>query len=127
MDKLLPTSSIRADQAAGELFFSIAGFWHLDDMKRFLDDLARAAGPFIKAGKPFTALGNLAQFVPQDRATAGAIRDSLLLASRNGLVRFAVVSPPPLVKLQYKRIGAGLDVEFFDDEAAARTWLRQTP
>ncbi|MEO1648293.1 MAG: STAS/SEC14 domain-containing protein [Pseudomonadota bacterium] len=124
MATLAPTSSIHADDQRRELYFAIAGFWQLEDMRAFLDDLAKAAAPFLGAKRRFTAMGNLAEFVPQDRATADAIRDSLLLGNRNGLTKFAVVSPPPLVKLQYKRIGAGLDVEFFEDEASALSWLR---
>lgn len=124
MDTLAPTSTIRADLKALELAFGIAGFWTRESMEAFLDDLAKAAVPFMKQKQSFTALGNLANFVPQDRATADAIRDSLLLASQNGLARFAIVSPPPLVKMQYRRISAGLDFDFFDDETAARRWLR---
>ena len=124
MTILAPTSSIAADADTRELYFAIAGFWELEKMHAFLADLANAARPFMKERIPFTALGNLAHFVPQDRATADAIRDSLKLATTNGLTRFAVVSPPPLVKLQYRRIGEGLNVEFFDDEPSARMWLR---
>lgn len=125
METLAPTSSIRTDATHRELYFAIAGFWELEAMSTFLHDLAKAAKPFMRDGSPFVALGNLANFVPQDRATADAIRESLLLGHTNGLIRFAVVSPPPLVKMQYRRIGAGLDVEFFDSEGDARAWLRQ--
>ena len=124
MASLAPSSSIQADSTLQELYFAIAGFWTRDQMDAFLQDLAQAAMPFIRTKTPFAALGNLADFVPQDRETADAIRSSLLQASRNGLARFAIVSPPPLVKLQYRRIAAGLDVDFFDDEASARRWLR---
>ncbi|MEM7689941.1 MAG: hypothetical protein AAF291_13040 [Pseudomonadota bacterium] len=124
MDALAPTSKIHADRETCELHFTIAGFWTLATMEEFLRDLAKAAVPFIKAREPFTAMGNLSDFVPQDRATADAIRDSLLMASKNGLTRFAAVSPPPLVKMQYRRITAGLDFEVFDDEVSARHWLR---
>ena len=125
MATLAPTSEIHADPKTHELYFSIAGFWTLEEMQAFLKDLANAAGPFIKSREKFTAMGNLADFVPQDRATAEAIRDSLLLATKNGLTRFAVVSPPPLVKMQYRRITEGLDYEAFDDETTARRWLRK--
>jgi hypothetical protein len=125
MATLAPTSSINTDRSHRELYFAIAGFWTHAEMDAFLTDLARTAMPFIKNKESFAALGNLSDFVPQDRQTAEAIRSSLLEATRNGLVRFAVVSPPPLVKLQYKRIGEGMDVAFFDDETSARTWLRK--
>ena len=125
MASLAPSSSLRADRSYQELYFAIAGFWTLEEMNVFLADLARTALPFIKNKERFTALGNLSDFVPQDRQTAEAIRSSLLEATRNGLIRFAVVSPPPLVKMQYKRIGEGMDVAFFDDETNARGWLRE--
>jgi len=125
MDTLAPTSSIHADRDTRELYFAIAGFWTLEAMEGFLEDLTKAAVPFMKQRESFSAMGNLSEFVPQDRATADAIRDSLLLGSQNGLKRFAVVSPPPLVKMQYRRISAGLDFEFFEDELSARRWLRE--
>lgn len=124
METLAPTSKIHADLKTHELYFAIAGFWTLDAMSAFLEDLTKAAVPFIKERQRFTAIGNLSAFVPQDRATADAIRDSLLLGSQNGLVRFAIVSPPPLVKMQYRRISAGLDFEFFENDDDARHWLR---
>ncbi len=123
MNHLAPTSRVYANADRRELYFAIAGFWKFEAMKAFLKDLAQAAEPFLRDRAGFSALGNLADFVPQDRETADSIRDSLLMASQNGLARFAVVSPSPLVKLQYRRIGAGLDVEFFDDEKSARDWL----
>ncbi len=124
MAELAPTSRIHADLKERVLYFAIAGFWTRDAMEEFLKDLARAAVPFFKEKVAFTAMGNLSDFVPQDRATADAIRQSLLEGSQNGLKRFAIVSPPPLVKMQYKRISAGLDFEFFDDEPSAKAWLR---
>lgn len=126
LDKLDATSSIRVDTHRRQLQFVISGFWELEEMSIFLKDLAKAAHPLIEDNIGYSALGDLSAFVPQDRATADAIRDSLLLASRHGLKRFAVVSPPPLVKMQYRRIAAGLDVEFFDDQTSASRWLSQS-
>lgn len=125
MDRLAPTSKIACDIESRELFFQISGFWQYEGMQEFLRELSEAAKPFFRKRETFGAIGNLSEFVPQDRQVAGAIRDKLLLARKNGLSRFAVVSPPPLVKLQYKRIGEGLEVDFFDDVASARNWLRQ--
>lgn len=125
MASLAPSSTLYADSSHKELYFAIAGFWTRDEMTVFLKDMARTALPFLRNSEAFTSLGNLENFVPQDRETADAIRASLLEATRNGLVRFAVVSPPPLVKMQYRRIGAGVDVEFFNSEDDARRWLRQ--
>lgn len=123
MASLAPSQSIKRDDARAELYFSIGGFWKHEAMAEFLDNLARKAYPFIKHHKPFVALGNFGDFVPQDRETAAAIRDSLLAASKNGLKRFAVVSASPLVTIQYKRITQDIEVQFFDSEQDARDWL----
>ena len=93
-------------------------------MGEFLYDLGNAAKPFMKQGRRFNALGDLREFVTQTRETAEAIRNSLLMAQSNGMQRFAVVAPPALVKLQYRRLTEGLEAEFFEDEDEARAWLR---
>ncbi|KWV93351.1 hypothetical protein [Erythrobacter sp. YT30] len=123
MSTLAPSQTIKRDDLRDELYFSIGGFWPHEEMLGFLNDLSRAAGPFIKAKKPFVSIGNFTDFVPQNRETAEAIRDSLLLAAKNGLKRFAVVNAAPLVTLQYRRITKDMDVEFFETESAARAWL----
>ena len=124
MASLAPTHTIHADSARGELHFAIGGFWTRAAMEEFLKDLTRAGLPFLQAGRDFSALGDLSEFVPQDRETAAAIRDSLIEGSKNGLTRFAVVSSSSLVQMQYRRITQGLDVAFFDDVRSAEQWLR---
>ena len=93
-------------------------------MNEFLATLAEEAKPLMRRHEPFGALGDLTQFVPQDRQTAAAIRSALLMAGKNGLTRFAIVNPAALVKLQYKRITEGMEVDFFTNGQDARTWLR---
>lgn len=124
MQTLKTSHKIAVDVDRSELFFSIAGLWTRETMEDFLKDLSRAALTFIKNAKPFVVLGDLSDFVPQDRATAAAIQDSILEGKDNGLSRFAVVSSSSLVRMQYRRITAGIDVEFFDDIHSAEIWLR---
>ncbi|MBV7266676.1 hypothetical protein [Erythrobacter ani] len=124
MSTLAPVHSISVDLDHAELHFAVGGFWTPEAMGQFLTDLAKAASPFLKSREPFTALGDLREFVPQNRETAAAIRDSLLMGQKNGLTRFAVVSASPLVKLQYQRITDGVEVEFFDAPKDAEQWLR---
>ncbi len=126
MSTLSPVHSISVDPDHAEVHFAIGGFWTPEAMSQFLYDLGNAAKPFIKEGLPFDALGDLSEFVTQTKETAEAIRNSLLLAQSNGMRRFAVVAPPALVKLQYRRLTEGLDAEFFEDESSAREWLRQS-
>lgn len=122
---MTPTHSITADRDHAELHFAIGGYWEPEGMKRFLFDLGEAAKPFMKAGTPFHALGDFKDFMPQDRATADAIRDSISAGTRNGLKRFAVVSAAPLVRMQYRRIAQAAEVEYFDSRAEAIIWLRR--
>ncbi|MEE4540255.1 MAG: STAS/SEC14 domain-containing protein [Erythrobacter sp.] len=124
MADLKPSHSLHADLDRGELHFSVGGYWTLDDMRVFLTELSKAVSPLIEKRKPFAALGDLEEFVPQNRETAEAIRDSLLVAKKNGMTRFAVVSSSSLVKMQYRRLTEGLEVEFFDTKASALGWLR---
>jgi len=124
MAELKPTHGIRSDLESAVLSFTISGYWTPDQMRTFLFELGDAAKPLMKRGEPFSALGDLTDFVPQDRETAALIRDSLLTAQKNGLQRFAIVNPAPLVKLQYKRITEGVEVGFFETAHAARAWLR---
>ena len=124
MSTLAPVHTISADHERAEVHFSIGGYWTPEAMGDFLYDLGNAAKPFMKEGRAFNALGDLRDFVAQSRETADAIRNSLLLAQKNGMKRFAVVAPPALVKLQYRRLTEGLDAEFFENQAEALAWLR---
>ncbi len=122
---MTPTHTISVDRDRGELHFAIGGYWNLEGMKRFLFDLGEAAKPIMKAGAPFCVLGDFKDFIPQDRATADAIRDSIEAGTRNGLKRFAVLSAAPLVRMQYRRIAQATEVEYFDSRAEAIAWLRR--
>ena len=124
MASLAPSHSISVDTAHAELHFAVSGLWTQETMQHFLKELLEAVKPFLRDHKPFAALGDLTDFVPQDRETAQVIRDSVLAGRDNGLTRFAVVSSAPLVRMQYRRITEGVEVEFFDTPADARRWLR---
>jgi hypothetical protein len=125
MGAMTPTHTISTDLNRAEVHFTIGGYWKPAEMNQFLLDLGEAAKPLMKHGKPFGALGDLREFVPQDRETSNAIRDSISAGARNGLTRFAVISASPLVRMQYRRIAQAVEVEFFDNWAEATAWLRQ--
>ncbi len=122
---MTPSHTITADASRAEVHFAIGGYWDAEGMKRFLFELGEAAKPFMKAGVSFTALGDFKDFMPQDRATADAIRDSIESGSRNGLRRFAILNAAPLVRMQYRRIAQGTQVEYFDSRVEALDWLRR--
>lgn len=122
--KFTPKHAVALHEEHCEVHFSIAGFWTLEYFSDFLDDVNAAALPLMKARKPIYALGDFADFVPQDRKTGEAIRDHLMAAQKYGLKRIAIVAGSPLVKMQYKRLSEGVEVEFFDGKTDAIAWLR---
>ena len=125
MAVMTPTHTITADATRAELHFAIGGYWDRAGMERFLGELAAVAQPFMKAHAAFTVLGDFKDFMPQDRATADAIRNSIEAGARNGLRRFAVLNAAPLVRMQYRRIAAGTEVQYFETKVKAIDWLRR--
>lgn len=123
MSKLDPTHTISSDMARGEVSFVIAGFWTAEKIKPFLAELDSHALPIAREKRPIYAIGNMRDFVPQGRETAAEIADHLHRSKRAGLRKIAIIDPAPLVKLQYKRVSEGIEVEFFSSEAAGRNWL----
>ncbi len=107
-----------------ELHSVISGFWTVDQFQDYFDDVNGKAASLIEARSPMYALVDFTDFVPQDQATGEAIRDHLLLAHKVGLKRVAILGASPLVRLQYKRLSSGLDVDFFVTKPDALTWLR---
>ena len=124
METIAPSSSVSFDESYGEVHFAISGFWELEAMHGFLEQLNEASLPIIKARQPIRVLGDMDGFVPQSREAGDAIRDHLMNARKFGLERIAILKGSPLTKMQYKRLSAGIDVGFFDDKGEATDWLR---
>jgi hypothetical protein len=125
MNTLTTHYKISRNVEMGEVYFEISGFWKLAEMKAYLRELNDAAAPIVAQRLPIRVLGEMEGFLPQDRQTGEAIRDHLMMSRRYGLQRVAIVSAPVLVKLQYRRLSEGIEVEFFDSKAEAMAWLRR--
>lgn len=125
MNTLTTNYKISRNVEMGEVYFEISGFWKLAEMKAYLRELNDAAAPIVAQRIPIRVLGEMEGFLPQDRQTGEAIRDHLMMSRRYGLQRVAIVSAPVLVKLQYRRLSEGIEVEFFDSKAEAMAWLRR--
>jgi hypothetical protein len=125
MNTLTTHYKISRNVEMGEVYFEISGFWKLAEMKAYLRELNDAAAPIVAQRIPIRVLGEMEGFLPQDRQTGEAIRDHLMMSRRYGLQRVAIVSAPVLVKLQYRRLSEGIEVEFFDSKADAMAWLRR--
>jgi hypothetical protein len=107
-----------------EVHFACGGFWDPATMRAFLDQLNAKTLPLVKAGKPIYALGDFTDALPQDRETADLVAAHLQNAANFGLRRIAVVKATPLMKMQYRRVSKGFEVEYFDSKAEALAWLR---
>ncbi|MEQ5786278.1 hypothetical protein J3454_00065 [Erythrobacter sp. NFXS35] len=120
-----PSHEVTRNVRLGEIYFAIGGFWKLEQMRAFLDELINAAAPIVKQRTPIRVLGEMEGFLAQDRQTGAAIRDHLMMSQKYGLQRVAIVSAPALVKLQYSRLSQGIEVEFCDSKMQALVWLRR--
>lgn len=107
-----------------EVHFACGGFWDAETMQGFLDQLNEKTLPLIKAGKPIYALGDFTDALPQDRETADMVAGHLRNAKQFGLKRVAIINATPLMKMQYRRVSQGLEVEYFENEDDAVSWLR---
>ncbi len=125
MESLKPISSVSNDLIHNELYFSISGLWDLAGMQAFIVELNKGAYPLTKEGRPIHVMGAMDGFVAQSRETGDAIRDHLIASRQYGLSRVALHGASALVKLQYKRLSDGLEVDFFDGKIDAMRWLRR--
>ena len=125
MKSLTKNYKVTRDVERGEVYFEIGGFWKLAEMQAFLRELNEAAAPIVAQRTPIRVLGEMEGFLPQDRQTGEAIRNHLMMSRKYGLQRVAIVSAPVLVKLQYRRLSQGIEVEFFDTRNEAIAWLRR--
>ena len=119
-----PHYDARLVEEHDELHFSCGGFWDVETMEAFFAELANTLQPIFKARKTYSVLGDFTDAMPQDRATTQVSIDNLKNSQKYGLRRIAIVNASALMKLQYKRMSEGLDVEFFDTKPAALAWLR---
>lgn len=125
MEQLVKSHRVTAVPEHGEVHFSIAGFWDAEAMQRFLEELNIACVPYVKSRQRIHAVGDMDGFVPQNAETAEKIRTHLMGSKEAGLERVAIIKPSALVKLQYRRISKGIEVEFFDSKADALAWIRR--
>ncbi|MEO1489033.1 MAG: hypothetical protein AAFR88_06300 [Pseudomonadota bacterium] len=89
-----------------------------------LSEISQAALALIKAGMPIYTLTDFTDALPQDQESASIIGQHLQDSVRFGLKRVAVLNASNLMKMQYKRVSKGIDVEFFTSKVHALQWLR---
>ncbi len=116
--------SIHVDEKHREVHFEIGGLWDVESIKAFLREMDAKAAPMVMQGGPFSGLGIMRHLNPQAQDVAETIRRHLMAAREAGLARVAIIDPPLLMKMQYRRVSEGLDVQFFNKPEDGLRWLR---
>lgn len=124
MRSTAPTQAIHFSDEHGEVQFSIGGLWGKHDMDGFLAKLDDASLPLVKQRRRIHVLGDMREFMAQSQDTGDAIRDHLMKAKKFGLEKVAILTDSAMVKLQYRRLSSGINVEFFSSKGQALVWLR---
>lgn len=124
MAELEPFHEITLHEDKCEVHSVVGGFWTATSIHDYFDAVNEASIPLVKSRSPIYALVDFSDFVPQDRETAEEIRKHLITSQKFGLKKIAILSGSTLVKLQYRRLSQGFEVEFFDSKTEAVNWLR---
>lgn len=128
MDNLDPTFSVTVDLERGEVHFTVGGLWDMATMLAFQSELLAKSKPLFEKGRKIHALGDLSSFVTQTREISDSMRMVVMESAKLGTVKTAIVGGSTLMKMQYKRLNKGINLEFFEKKNDALSWLRrQTP
>ena len=124
MEDLTPRFSVHFDPAHNELHFATSGLFDAQSMDAFLAEVTRTVGPVLQKGKRVRALGDLNDYVTQTREIGERMAQILEQAEQNGIEKTAIVINSTILKMQYKRVSEGRNVEIFEDRDTALVWLR---
>lgn len=124
MEDLAPSFSVRFDPVHNELHFATSGLFDAQSMDSFLAEVTKTVGPVLQKGKTLRALGDLTDYVTQTREIGERMAQILEQAEQNGIEKTAIVINSTILKMQYKRVSEGRNVEVFEDRDAALAWLR---
>jgi len=124
MNTLAPSYSVELDPVRGELHFVTSGLFDKPAMDAFLREVAKAVGPLLADKRKLRALGDLRGYVTQTREIGAQMAATLERAESIGIERTAIIINSTMLKLQYKRVSEGRNVQIFEDAEAALAWLR---
>lgn len=124
MATLAPTYSVKADEARAELHFKTSGLFDEASMDAFLREVAKVAGPLLASKGKIRAFGDLTDYVTQTREIGARMADTLRKAESSGIEKTAIVINSVILKMQYKRVSEGRNVEIFSEKTEALSWLR---
>lgn len=124
MTDLNPTFSVAVFEERGELHFTTSGLFTRQVMDDFLAAVGKAIGPLLAQKRKLRAYGDLTGYVTQTREIGEEMAQILVKAEAIGIEKTAIVIDSSILKMQYKRLSEGRNVEIFENRADALTWLR---
>jgi SpoIIAA-like len=124
MSSLAPSFTVTRDDARGELHFVTSGLFDRKSMDAFLAEVGKAIGPLLKQKRKLRALGDLRGYVTQTREIGEQMARTLEQAEAVGIERTAIIINSAVLKMQYKRVSEGRNVQIFEDADTALAWLR---
>lgn len=125
MNSFDPKSQITRDEERRELHWLSSGLWSVEQARDLVTGLGEASQYFLERRLPFRVLGDLRGFSVQSQEVVDVMKYSQDNAAKVGVDRMAIVHTSTLVKIQFRRISDGLEVEFFPDTESALSWLRE--
>lgn len=124
MADLAPSFSVSVDRERAELHFVTSGLFDSASMHAFIVEVGKAIKPMLDEGIAIRALGDLRGYVTQTQEIGATMAKTLANAEKAGIERTAIIINSAILKLQYKRVSEGRNVEIFENEADALAWLR---
>jgi serine/threonine-protein kinase len=119
--------TISADPGRKLVHVRVWGFWTLDVGKQYLEEFRQKSMPFW--GSRWFVLADIREFPAQRPDVGEFVRQTMVIAQQNGLVRAANLVASALSKMQIARLSAeqGLPAfSFFTDDQEATRWLLGT-
>ncbi|MEP3421984.1 MAG: STAS/SEC14 domain-containing protein [Erythrobacter sp.] len=124
MQSLAPDFRVTRNDANREIHWVAIGLWTEQTLADLQAKLIQMAKPYLEDRQGFRVLGDLRELAVQSREMAEKIRQSQEASAQLGVERMAFVYSSVLVKQQFRRLSAALEIEFFDNKADAINWLR---
>lgn len=124
MTGLAPQFWVERDDQHREVHYALSGLFTEDVIPNLFKSLFEASLPFIEDKGGFRVLGDLREFVVQPQEISPYMQKSQDDSARAGVDRMAIVYSSALVKLQFTRVSAALELGTFTDPDEALSWLR---
>ncbi len=124
MNELAPQFSVKRLEECREVHYALSGLFTEELIPQIFKSLYETSLPFIEDRGGFRVLGDLRDFVVQPQEISPYMQRSQDDSAKVGVDRMAIVYSSALVKLQFTRVSAALDLGTFTEPDEALAWLR---